>query len=110
MCSSDLWRLRSESGGAFARNQVAPSVGIRKRFLQRLDAALAGGTPFDAVASEKELCAWEAGWTRGTESYPDRPVGDTLAVARRLWEKYRTAAMSTEGLPPSVVPATGGEN
>ena len=59
-----------------------------QQFLQRLDASLQAGTPFDAEGFEKDIRAWEAAWTRGKESYPDNPSGDTIAVAQRLWAKY----------------------
>ncbi len=68
-----------------------------QQFLQRLDAALQVGTPFDAERFEKDIRDWEAAWTRGKESYPDKPSGDTISVARRLWEKY--GALVLPGTP-----------
>lgn len=76
-----------------------------EQFLQRLGAALAGRAPFDAAAFDKEVCAWEGRWTRGTEAYPDKPAGDTLVVARRLWEKYRGSVVPEESRPAPVTPA-----
>jgi alpha-N-acetylglucosaminidase len=59
-------------------------------FFQRADAALAEGKPFDAVACENALRDWEVQWTHQTDSYPTAPQGDSVAVSRRLWEKYRS--------------------
>ena len=64
-----------------------------QRFLQRLEASLQAGTPFDSERFEKDIRDWEATWTRGKESYPDKPSGDTISVARRLWEKYGTLVL-----------------
>ncbi len=68
-----------------------------KMFVQRLDEALAAGIPFDAAAWEKEIRAWEAGWTRQQESYPEMPSGNAVTVARHLWEKYHEAALKEGG-------------
>ena len=57
-------------------------------FLKRLDASLAEGKPLDAAANENALRDWEAQWTHRTDCYPSAPRGDSVAVSRRLWEKY----------------------
>lgn len=80
-----------------------------ERFLQQLDAALSRGAPFDAEGFEKEIRAWEGGWTRQAEPYPDKPSGDTIAVARRLWGRYRTTALPAEGLTSPATPAEPAE-
>jgi len=55
-----------------------------ERFLTALDRSLAENSPFDAAAFEQNIRDWEAAWTRQTERYPDRAVGDSVAVAKRL--------------------------
>ncbi len=64
-----------------------------QQFLQRLDASLKAGKPFDAEGFEKDIRDWEAAWTHGKESYPDKSSGDTITVARRLWEKYGSGSL-----------------
>jgi alpha-N-acetylglucosaminidase len=59
-----------------------------KLFFDRLDKSLADGRPLDAAAFDKEIRQWEDGWTRRTDAYPTAPSGDSVAVARRLCEKY----------------------
>jgi len=59
-----------------------------QQFFQQVDAALAAGKAFDANAYEKSIRDWELHWTHQTDCYPTAPRGDTLAVSRRLWEKY----------------------
>jgi len=66
-------------------------------FLKRLDASLAEGKPLDAAANENALRDWEAQWTHRTDCYASAPRGDSVAVSRRLWEKY---GMYFEQKPP----------
>jgi len=73
-------------------------------FLKRLDAALAEGKAFDAVAWEQAVRDWEVQWGRQTEGYADRPSGDAVALAGELWKKYAPcfapdAASLTTGKP-----------
>jgi alpha-N-acetylglucosaminidase len=58
-------------------------------FFDRLDASLAAGKPFDAAAFERAAQVWEERWTHETRLYPTAPRGDSVAVARRLWARYR---------------------
>lgn len=60
--------------------------------LARLQQSLADDKPLDAARLEADLRAWEERWTHGVETYPTAPQGDPLAVARRLWQKYRREA------------------
>lgn len=60
-----------------------------ERFVRHLDAALAEGHPFDTAAFDREVQAWEWAWTQQTKDFPTAPVGDTVAVARALFERYR---------------------
>lgn len=35
------------------------------------------------------MCRWEQEWSHRHEVFPTRPRGDALAVAQRLYSKYR---------------------
>jgi hypothetical protein len=58
-------------------------------FVGSLEKSLAEKKPLDAAAVENALRDFDVKWTHGTESYPEAPAGDSLAVSRRLWAKYR---------------------
>lgn len=60
-----------------------------ERLLRAMDQALAKRKPLDAQRLEDELRDFDLQWTQGTEDYPTVPQGDTVAVAARLWDKYR---------------------
>ena len=60
-----------------------------EQFFAALDSALATGAAFDEPAFDRNLMNWERQWANQHESYPSRPRGDTLAVSRRLWNKYQ---------------------
>ena len=57
-------------------------------FSQGLADSLRQGKPFDNDAFQLELLQWERDWADQRETYPTEPHGDSLAVARKLWEKY----------------------
>jgi len=57
-------------------------------YFDRLDSALASGKSFDASAWEQTAREWEEQWTHRNNPYPTEPRGDSVATARRLWEKY----------------------
>jgi hypothetical protein len=59
-----------------------------EKFYRALDAVRAGGGEFDAQAFDRELQDWERRWADGRESYPTRPRGDAVRIARRLHAKY----------------------
>lgn len=59
-----------------------------ERYLAAQQAALETGQPFDPVAFENGLRAWEEEWCHGTETYAARPHGNPVAVARRLLAKH----------------------
>jgi alpha-N-acetylglucosaminidase len=58
-------------------------------FFRRLNASLEGGTQFDRKPFAAASCAWEQKWSRSTMSFRTQPVGDPIAVARRLVDKWR---------------------
>ena len=45
--------------------------------------------PFDKKKFDAALFDQETKWTLGNESYPDKPVGDTVMIAKMLHGKYR---------------------
>jgi alpha-N-acetylglucosaminidase len=67
-------------------------------FLDAHAAAMEAGQPLDEAAFGRRLLEWENEWSDGSEAYPTRPRGDSVAVARRLWETYGEAVRA-EGKP-----------
>jgi alpha-N-acetylglucosaminidase len=57
-------------------------------------AALNGDTPLDEGAVRKSIRDWEYAWTRQHDAFPIEPRGDTIAIARRLYERYQSDARS----------------
>jgi len=57
-------------------------------FCGQVGKALVAGKPFDNRAFAAKLLKWEFEWSDRTETYPTRPKGDSVAVARKLWAKY----------------------
>ncbi len=58
-------------------------------FFRRSQQAIDAGKPFDQSACHAEIFRFENDWCNATEKYPTEPIGDSLAIARRLFEKYR---------------------
>lgn len=59
-------------------------------FVSFLLDAITHGTPFDSNKFNAAVFDHETQWTQDTSSFPDRPVGDTLTIAKMLHEKYRS--------------------
>ena len=57
-------------------------------FLGRAQEALERGVPFDQAACHAEIARFETAWCSDTAPLPVEPVGDSVAVARRLFAKY----------------------
>lgn len=57
-------------------------------FCDRLDAALAAGTPWNDAQFQRDICQWEDNWTHRDEPTPTTPRGDAVEISRRLWNKY----------------------
>ncbi len=51
----------------------------------------------DASAFYRAMADWEYRWCDGHETYPAEPTGDSVAIARRLYEKWHAAMR--EGYP-----------
>jgi len=64
-----------------------------EEFFKRLNRSVDDGTAFDRAPVAADLCRWEQGWSRRHDSYPTEPLGDELAVTRRLIAKYRKAGL-----------------
>ena len=62
-----------------------------ERFLTAAGAALKRKQPFDEKAFHQNLRPWMDQWSGRHETYPAEPRGDSVALARRLWAKYREA-------------------
>ena len=73
-----------------------------QRLFSELAVCLQEGKPFDQNAFQSSLRPWMAQWSDGRETYPAVPQGDSVAVARRLWEKY-----ADEFKPDAVSLTTG---
>ena len=64
-----------------ATSQIA-AQGLVKRLLPEQ------ADRFVFEAFQLELLQWERDWADQRETYPTEPHGDSLVVARKLWEKY----------------------
>jgi len=74
-----------------------------QRFFDELSTDLREDKPFDEKAFQAALRPWMAQWSDGRETYPTEPSGDSVAVARRLWDKY------TDEFRPDAVSLTTGK-
>jgi alpha-N-acetylglucosaminidase len=59
-----------------------------EQFFKQVDTAMAEGKPFDGEAFQNALCDWELQWTHRNDPCPATPRGNTVAVSRRLFQKY----------------------
>jgi alpha-N-acetylglucosaminidase len=60
-----------------------------EQFFNALDSALAAGADFDEQAFNQAMQEWERRWAEQHDPCPTTPRGDSLAVSRRLWQKYQ---------------------
>jgi len=60
-----------------------------EQFFNALNSALAAGADFDEQAFDQAMQEWERRWAGQHDPCPATPRGDSLAVSRRLWEKYQ---------------------
>jgi alpha-N-acetylglucosaminidase len=60
-----------------------------QEFFAGLNRAADAGTSFDRAPFAAAMCRWEQDWSRRHDVFPTRPRGDALAVAQRLYSKYR---------------------
>ncbi len=69
-----------------------------ERFITTLDRCLEKGEALKMPAFDREIRTWEEQWTHGTELYAAKPVGDSLAVARRLFDKYQAGIFEQDAV------------
>ncbi|UCD52494.1 MAG: alpha-N-acetylglucosaminidase [Phycisphaerales bacterium] len=62
-----------------------------ERALRQATEDLGVGRAFDPLAFDENIRPWMKQWSSRQDTYPNRPHGDTVAVAQRLWKKYRPA-------------------
>ena len=58
------------------------------RFIDKLKVSIAKNIPFDQAKFDKEIIEFEFDWTRQHKTYPITPIGDTVAVSKKMWNKY----------------------
>lgn len=59
-----------------------------KWYLDELSKALRAGKEFDNDKFQEELRKWMYEWSDARETYPDEPVGNSVEISKRLWDKY----------------------
>jgi len=62
-----------------------------KWYLDEISKALKAGEPFDEETFQRKLRQWMVQWSDAKETYTTEPTGDSLAIAKTLWEKYGDA-------------------
>ncbi|MBN8460614.1 MAG: alpha-N-acetylglucosaminidase [Verrucomicrobia bacterium] len=71
-------------------------------YFTALGDSLRANKPFDQNAFLTKLAAFEKNWVEAKNPYPDKPLGDTLAVARRIAADY--APILSDFYPTPVTP------
>ena len=59
-----------------------------QEFFARLNQSIVTNRPFDRAPFAAAMCEWEKAWSRQTDSFPSRPRGSAIGVARRLRGDY----------------------
>jgi len=59
-----------------------------EEFFARLNRSIETNRPFDRAPFAAAMCEWEKAWSRQTDSFPSRPRGSAIGVARRLRGDY----------------------
>jgi len=62
-----------------------------KWYLDEIGKALEAGKPFDSSKFNHDLRKWMVAWSDAKDCYPTKAKGDSVAVAKRLWDKYGDA-------------------
>ncbi|WP_052745815.1 alpha-N-acetylglucosaminidase C-terminal domain-containing protein [Allosalinactinospora lopnorensis] len=94
--------LRDYSGRHWAGLVAGYHLPRWRIWSDHLGEALATGTRLDAGGLGRALTEAEESWCAAQDRYPDRPQGETLEVARRLFTDYASDAtgMSAGGRGP----------
>jgi hypothetical protein len=59
-----------------------------KKYLNEIHNELTTGEIFDEAKFRNELREWMENWTNGTELYPPEYKGESVLIAKKLWDKY----------------------
>jgi alpha-N-acetylglucosaminidase len=105
-CARELltnWTDRDNTLADYANRQWAGLVGTFyfarwQTWLAALQSSLATGAAIDVTAIRTQIANGELAWAKQHDTYPVQPYGETLAVSRRLCEKYSADASAPE--PP----------
>ncbi|MDP4283456.1 MAG: alpha-N-acetylglucosaminidase C-terminal domain-containing protein, partial [Bacteroidota bacterium] len=60
-----------------------------KMFIDEIELSLKNKTVFNDTSFSKKLAIFEDQWTKGREKYSPKPIGDCMAISRKLIEKYK---------------------
>jgi alpha-N-acetylglucosaminidase len=95
---------RQDAISDYANRQWSGLVGTFYRdrwraWLDALQAALASGREIDVPAIQAQIRDADLAWTRQHNAYPVDAHGDTIEVARRLFQKYASDAGQVSGHP-----------
>jgi alpha-N-acetylglucosaminidase len=60
-----------------------------EQFFAKLKTAMQSGKPVDIMDFEKQVSQWEWNWVNEQKSYPLMASGKTVAIAKKLYSKYR---------------------
>jgi hypothetical protein len=64
-------------------------------FFRDTETALKNQQPFNNGKFGEALEKWESDWADAHETYPARPQGDSVAIARQLWNHYGAAILNS---------------
>lgn len=62
-----------------------------KMYFDGLEKSLLEKKPFDNDAYTREVKTWEVEWAHQQDAYPDKPSGDSVDTAIKLFAKYQSA-------------------
>ncbi|MCU0748249.1 MAG: alpha-N-acetylglucosaminidase [Akkermansiaceae bacterium] len=74
-------------------------------YYSALGDSLRSNKPFDQAAFLTKLADFEKNWVNAHNPYPDKPVGDTIAVARQIAKDYAPLIEEFYPLPVTPKPA-----
>jgi alpha-N-acetylglucosaminidase len=61
-----------------------------QKFFDATTLALENGKTMDVAVFDKEISKWEWEWVNTQKSFPTKPTGNSVQVAKLLYKKYRT--------------------
>jgi len=66
-----------------------------KQYFDYVNRQMRQNAPIDQKDFESRITHWEWQWVNGGEAYPDKPGGDAITMARKLYKKYHTEIRNT---------------